>query len=112
MPTPEHQGAEPRNEDQRGEDEYEPRRARWGSTGCPAGHPKVSSAQEVLNPNGLDPPYRPQRMVNPNGLDPPRQLQQVVNPNGLDPPDRLKLKEKWDLAESEGITESGDRIGC
>ncbi|GFO17826.1 hypothetical protein PoB_004433100 [Plakobranchus ocellatus] len=79
-------------------------RASWGSGSCPTGHPKDSPAQEVLNPNGLDPPYQPQRMVNPNGLDPPRQLKKLVNPNGLDPPDRLKLREKLDLAASEGIT--------
>ncbi|GFN80231.1 hypothetical protein PoB_000673700 [Plakobranchus ocellatus] len=97
-------GCEPRSEEQRDEDKYETGRASWGSRSCPAGHPKDSPPQEVLNPNGLDPPYQPQRVVNPNGFDPPRLLQKVVNPNGLDPPDQLKLKEKLDLVASEGIT--------
>ncbi|GFO39172.1 hypothetical protein PoB_006567700 [Plakobranchus ocellatus] len=91
----------------------------WDNRSCPADHPKDSSPLEVLNPNGLDPPYQPQRVVDPNGLDPshqplklvnpnglgpPHQLQKVVNPNGLNPPDKLKHKEKLELALSEEDT--------
>ncbi|GFO23793.1 hypothetical protein PoB_005029800 [Plakobranchus ocellatus] len=97
--SPEQQGAE-----HRGEEKYESGRASWGSRSCPTGHPKDSPPQEVMNPNGLDPPHQPQKVVDPNGLDPPRQLQKVVNPNGLDPPDQLNLKVKLDLVASEGIT--------
>ncbi|GFO16517.1 Pol polyprotein [Plakobranchus ocellatus] len=82
----------------------ETKRASWGSRSCPTGCPKDSPALEVLNPNGLDPPYEPQRMVNQNGLDPPRQLRKVVNPNGLDPPDQLGPKKELDLVASEGAT--------
>ncbi|GFO12627.1 hypothetical protein PoB_003913200 [Plakobranchus ocellatus] len=105
-PTPEHRDAEPRSEDQRGEDKYEAENASWGSRGCPAGRPKDYPPQEVLDPNGQatgraswgskscptgHPKDSPaQEVLNPNGLDPPYQPQRVVNPNGLDPPRQLQ----------------------
>ncbi|GFN99165.1 hypothetical protein PoB_002567100 [Plakobranchus ocellatus] len=51
-PTPEHLGAEPLTEKQRGENGYETKRASWGNRGCPTGHPKDNPPQEVLNPSG------------------------------------------------------------
>ncbi|GFN91474.1 hypothetical protein PoB_001798000 [Plakobranchus ocellatus] len=103
-PTLEQHGAEPRSEERMGEDKCETGRTNWDSMCCPAGHPKDSPPQEVLNPNGLNSPHQPQRVVNPNGLDPPYQPHKVVNLNGSDPPEQLKLKEKLELVVTEEDT--------
>ncbi|GFN89983.1 hypothetical protein PoB_001648900 [Plakobranchus ocellatus] len=101
-PTLEQQRSEPRSEEQWGEDKCETGRTSWDSRSCPASHRKDRPPQEVLNPNGLDPPHQPQKLVNTSGLDPPHKSQKVVN--GLDPPDQQKHKEKPKTAVSDADT--------